>query len=131
MWMKQHHVFAILTLMACTIYDIWMICYYWFPAGSMYHFMTFCFLFPVMITIVALALRSIRYFMWSLLSIWGGTLDILWFFLQFKPLPKEWPWLWNGVSLGTVLTVTILGLLVAVSLEALYETHLKTKGGEI
>ncbi|PIZ89054.1 MAG: hypothetical protein COX90_01380 [Candidatus Nealsonbacteria bacterium CG_4_10_14_0_2_um_filter_38_17] len=109
-----------------TIYDIWMVeglfgkLQIW-EEIYIYHQATFRFLFPTIIVLIGLILHSWRFVMYSVVGIYCGWLDILYYWLQGKALPKVYSWLIFSPTSSYLVIFAITALLFAMFVDALVQ----------
>jgi hypothetical protein len=109
---------AFLFVIAFTIYDIWIVEGVFAPlqiwdAIHIYHQATYSFLIPLLIIFISLGLKSWRFLVYSVIGIYCGWLDILYFLFQFKTLPDVYTWLFFSPNSFQLVAFAITTLIVA------------------
>jgi hypothetical protein len=77
----------------------------------LYWMASYLFLIPLFMILISLKLRSWHFLMYSLVGIYCGWLDILFFLLQGKTLPKVytwWPFSPTNLQLIALATITLI-----------------------
>jgi len=116
--MQWRKLLALPFLILFTVYDIWIVEGLFAPLQiwdsiHIYHWATFCFLIPILILFISLGLRSWKFLMYSVVGIYCGWLDILYFLLQVKNLPAVYEWLPFSPTSLQLITWATMGLVVA------------------
>ena len=111
-----------------TIYDIWMVEGLFHKIGIIdsiyiYHQATFRFLFPAIIIFISLILKSWRFFMYSMIGIYCGWLDILYYLLRGRNLPDVYTWLPFSPASSDLVMFAIVVLLFAIFIDVLVKKH--------
>ena len=82
-----------------------------------YHEATYCMLIPSLILICMIGFKSWKFGMYASVGIWCGWLDLLYFILQGKQIPKHFPWLYWGMSVEEVIFLASFSLTTAIIID--------------